>query len=258
MSSLRLHALPFLARIGLTGVLLTFAIGFFASYKHLEEHHGPRDGDPKLEAIDIEATYHGVQVPSPLRTALDEGHPEGLPEEEKQALLDWLDAPAAARSASYDDPDLGYLAPVEVFAERCIGCHARSSEDAVARELPLEYLDDDIEPLINELDLRPTPTEILYASAHTHALTMALLVLAIGGLALATRFPGIVRSLPIFLGGLALCADIASWFLAQDDVGFVKVILVAGATYFVSMGLGCALVFVELWLPGGDADKEFG
>ena len=73
--------------------------------------------------------------------------------------------------------------------------------------------------------------EILIASAHTHSLSMALLTLAFGMLALATRWPrGLVGAL-FALSAFGLVCDLGSWFLAREAVAFVWLVAGGGALW---------------------------
>ena len=75
------------------------------------------------------------------------------------------------------------------------------------------------------------------------------MLFALGMLALATRFPAFVRSLPFLLGGPGLLLDIAGWWLARGDAAWTTAIVVGGALFAVSVAISCLLIFAECWLP---------
>lgn len=246
MDGLRLRRLPAGERVGLTGVVLALLLGMWASLGHLVEHHGRRDGEAGMSLDDVRGAYHGVDRPSRLAAALRSGHPEELAQEERARLLAWLEGDRV--SERYDDPDLGDDAPAEILDRGCVSCHARNPTDAARAALPLEYWDD-VKALAFARRIDPAPREILLVSTHTHALSMALVTLAVLALVRATRWPGALRSLLSSGAGVGLAADLASWWLARDSGLFVWGVVAGGALWCAAIVAGALLTLLELWLP---------
>lgn len=242
----RLRDLGVGARLALTSLVLTFLIGFAASAQHLVNHHENRDGQPGVSLTDLEGAYHGVSATAPLVSALERGHPEGLASEERALLLAWLGGERI--SEDYDNFDLGDSAPAEIVARSCVECHERG--DATAEVPALEYWDD-VAKLAFSREIAAVPEEILAASTHTHALTLAAISVAIGLLWLGTRWPRWLKDWSFALGGLALLADLVCWWLAREHAGLVVLIAVSGAAYSGVMVLALLGVLADLWLPGG-------
>lgn len=244
----QLAKLPFSARLALSFLVLVFAGGLAASSRHLVLHHENRDERPGLSFDDLLGAYHGVTATAALIPALERGHPEGLPQGERDILLGWL---ASTRiNEDYDNLDLGDLSPAEILDRRCLACHARASSDGdgIGQRVPLEYFDD-VKKLAFSREIRPVDPEILIASAHTHSLSMALLTLAFGLLALATRWPrGLVGAL-FALSALALVCDLGAWFLARETAAFVWLVAGGGAVWMGTSALLLLLVLVDLWRP---------
>ena len=240
----RLRELGFGARLGLSCLVLSFLIGFAASAQHLVNHHENRDGQEGVSLVDLEGAYHGVSATAPLVTALERGHPEELVASDRELLLGWLGG--SRISEDYDNFDLGDSAPAEILSRSCLDCH--SQRDATDDVPALEYWDD-IEKLAFSREIAPVPTEVLAASTHTHALTMAALSVAIGLLWLATRWPRRFKEGVFALGGLALLLDLACWWLAREHPGLVIVIAASGATFGAVHALALAGILADLWLP---------
>lgn len=250
---LRLRALGFGTRLGLSFLVLTLLAGLAASARHLVWHHENRDERPGLSLEDLQGAYHGVQVRSPLLTALARGHPGDLPTAQRDALLSWLRGTRI--SEDYDNLDLGERAPGEIIAARCVSCHSRQSSDAVAKRLPLEFFDD-VKAVAFSRDVRPTDVKILAASTHTHAISLGVLSIVVSLLLCATRWPKRVVGGGIALMGLALFADIACWWLAREAGGLVYVIVVAGFTYTALTAIGLMAVLADLWGPAARPRAE--
>lgn len=257
---LRLRRLPLSARFGLSCVLGVVVLGMWASLTHLRNHHAKNDGNAEeLSLLDLEGAYHGAEITSPLRAVLAgeaPGHPEvDYPEADRLDLLGWMNGDRTTED--YDSIDLGDRAPAELLAVHCSSCHGSDVAASAGGGQALDYWDD-VAPLLGETRLTPTPYNIVVTSLHTHAPSMALLILGVCGLALATRFPRGLASLPLFLGGTALLVDTAGWLIAREVAGFSVVIAVAGAVYTGALALAILLVLVELWgpypTPAGDAD----
>jgi hypothetical protein len=258
----RLRRLPFPLRLALAALLLSFALGEAASLYHLYRHHEKKDEVAGLSLTDLEGSYRGVDQPSRLRRVLDQPHGrDHLPDaKERDALAKWL---AGRRiNDEYDSVDLGELAPAEILARRCVGCHARSPMDAAAANgigatLPLEFWDD-VAKVAFEKRLDPVPVDLLAVSTHAHALTLPLVLLAVGALALLTRWPRAPMRWLVAAGCVGLFVDLASWWLARADVAalapvsgpfYVKLIVAGGALFSGALALELALVLIDLFLP---------
>ena len=109
-----LRSLPYLFRIGIALTMFVLLGGYVVSGIHMNWHYENRDEEPGLTINDIIGAYHGVQSPSPLVQALEEGHPETLSDPERDALLEWLRGDQL--SQQYDNLDLGEDAPSEIIA----------------------------------------------------------------------------------------------------------------------------------------------
>lgn len=250
MATLRLRNLGIGFRMGLTGLLITMLIGYAASGLHLYWHYEPRDERPGLSINDIRSAYRGIDSPSILAESLRGGHPETLSDADRQALLSWL---ASDRiSENYDSLDLGDDAPAEIIAMSCLSCHSRSApaSERDAGAMPLEYWND-VSQLAFAVKIEPVPLKIVAISTHTHALAMAPLTLVIGVMAFATIFPRRLVAGVFAVAGLALAADISSWWLARLGDIWVYVIATGGALYFIASVLMILMSLVELWRPFG-------
>lgn len=244
----RLRDLPLLARFGMTALVVVFLIGYWASTQHIVLHHQNRDGEPGLSMTDIIGAYHGISVPSPLRTALIEGHPAELSDSVRAALVKWLDGDSAAISRSYDDLDLGDLAPSELLAANCLQCHGQAEAATKGAGVALQNWEL-VKKVAFAKQIDPAPFPILINSTHAHALTMA----AIGALLLllvaCSRCPRWLLGLMGFGIGVGLLCDVGGWWAARSNVAFVYAIVAGGAAFNVGSVMALLTIFAELWLP---------
>lgn len=243
----RLKDLGLLFRLGVTCLVLTLLGGYVVSGIHLRTHYENRDEREGFTLDDVRAAYHGISSPSPLRSALQDDHPEGLAQVDRDALLAWLDSDSL--SQDYDNLDLGDEAPAEIIAVSCLDCHSRGSDDPGA-SIPLEYWDD-IRPLAFSTDIQPTPNEIIALSQHTHAPSMAMVLLIVGGLGAMTRWPKAFVGLLVAVGGVGLLVDMAAWWLAKDNAAWVYAIVGGGFAQGASVMLLGLMALIDMWLPGG-------
>lgn len=203
---------------------------------------------------DIIGAYHGVQSPSPLIQALETGHPEDLPEPERNALLDWLRSDRL--SQDYDNLDLGENAPSEIIAFNCLDCHTRSASGADAMpSVPLEYWDD-IQSIAYSKDIQPAGTNIVAMSQHAHAPSMAIILIVIAWLAICTRFWMGLTGLITFVSGLGLLVDMAGWWITRDIAAFAYAVVIGGGIYSAGTSLLGLMVIVDCILPGGKRTKS--
>lgn len=251
----RLRDLPASVRLGVSGLLLTLAVGLAAAAGHLFLHHEKRDEQPGLSLDDLTGAYHGIDATAALLTALERGHPEGLAATDRQALLRWLRGDKV--SENYDNLDLGEAAPAEIIDRACLSCHARASTDGdgIGRKVPLEYWDD-VRSVAFSRQVNPVAIEILIASAHTHALAMGTLSLVVALLALMSRWPRRLLGVLVAACGLGLFVDLTCWFVAREAAAAVVVLAGAGAVWLASTALLLVLALLELWLPSRRAARR--
>jgi hypothetical protein len=250
----RLTQLHPLMRLGIALLTFTLLGGYIVSGIHMAWHYDNRDMVPGLTLDDIRGHYHGITTPSPLIKALEEGHPEDLPDRERNLLLEWLKNPATL-SASYDDFDLGDDAPAEIIATSCLSCHARTATgEGTYAKVPLEYFDD-IQPLTITRQINPTTPEIVAMSQHTHAPVMAVILMVVAVLAAMTRAPRALTGLIVLAGAVGLLADMSGWWLARLDMVWVYAIVGGGFAYSAATGLAGAIVILDCIIPIRRASK---
>ena len=134
----------------------------------------------------------------------------------------------------------------ERIARGCVGCHSRKADGAGA-SVPLEYWDD-VKALAFSREVAPVPVEVLAASTHAHALSLAAMTAVVGLVSLATRWRRWSSAL-FGLGGVALVTDFAAQWLARGSAAWVPVLVGAGALWAVSSALALATIGLDLWLP---------
>ena len=92
--------------------------------------------------------------------------------------------------------------------------------------------------------------DILLASTHTHAISLAMVTIVIAGLMLLTSWPVALKSILPLVAAAGLFFDLAAWWLARDAAFLVYVIVLGGVAYAGSMVLMMLAVLTDLWRPG--------
>jgi len=244
-----IRSLPVPFRLGIVALVLTLLGGYIVSGLHLRWHYDSRDEIPGLTINDIVGAYHGVQTPSPMIEALESGHPEELDDSERAALLDWLHGDRV--SLDYDNLDLGDLAPSEIIAFSCVDCHTRSASGPDTNpDLPLEYWDD-VRKLSGSKNIQPAGPKIVATSQHAHAPMMAVVMILLSVLCIATRFPLRLTGWLVLISGLGLLVDMASWWITREIASFAYAIVIGGGLYAVGTTLLGLMVILDCLLPSG-------
>lgn len=248
-----LNRLGVMARLGLSLLVLTMLGGYFMAGVHLLWHYENRDGVEGMSRDDITAAYHGIEQESPLLASLERGHPEGLPADDRDALIAWIHAGAPGRE--YDDFESGEMAPAEVIDRSCLSCHARSSTDPIGQRTPLEFYDD-VAKLAVSREVMPNSREIVAASIHAHAPSMAVVMIVLGMMALCTPVPRRLTGAVLLVGAVGLAMDFAGQWFARDFAAMSWAVIVGG---FLSSGgtfvLGLLSV-IGLWIPGKEQTAQ--
>lgn len=231
--------------------MLTLLGGYvLAAGLHLRRHYENRDGDPGFSLADLTSAYSGLRAPSPLLTALRDQHPSDLPDQSRQSLITWLES--GRISEDYDNLDLGDASPAVIIEENCLSCHAGRAE--AGGGLALEYWDQ-IERIAYSKQIERVPDDILLASAHAHAPTMAVITIVIALLALLTSWPRALIGALIGVAGAALLVDLGSWWLARSSAMFVPVIAGAGIVHVAAVSITMVLILGDMWMPARQAGR---
>ena len=237
-----LSTLPLGARLGLTGLCIVLLGGLAASFQHMIYHYENRDERPEFSVDDVVGAYHGLNSPALLKEALENGHPETLPADQRSILIEWLSGSRIVED--YDSLDLE-IPPAEILDEQCLQCHTRDL--AESQGIPsLEYFDD-IKSISFSREVEPTPVKILAASTHAHALSMSVQGMMVLFLALLTAWPTRRIGWICALMGLGLMGDIGGWWLARYSPSFVMLIMVSGAAYSVGQATLIGSILLDLW-----------
>lgn len=248
-----LHRLPWGVRLGLTGLLAAIVLGMVASAAHLYNHYRNRDESIAFTMDDVKAAYHGLDKPAPLRTALERGHPEGFAGkdggEPRDVLLAWLKSGRIAED--YENIDLGIASPREILETNCVSCHSSREAAGKGGGIVLDSLTA-VRQQASSKTINRNPDRIIIMSAHAHALSLGTLSLVLVAMLWLTRLPRGVVSALAALNGLALVADIASWWLARDMEVFAYLIVGAGGVYNATTTLIAVVVAGAMWWPGGE------
>lgn len=261
----RLAELPLLAKLGLTCCLAVVAMGFWASLEHLKNDKVGKDHSLEAQAVDtpfyalmfgeqalkekfllhLEGDYSGVTIPAPFTAALDGAPPHNdlaIPDEDLAVLREWIEGEDLI--GGFDDFDRFDPTPADLLAMNCAECHAAGADVPLARW-------EDVSPLLSEKVLKPTPKKIKILSMHTHALTMGTIGIVLGLLAIATRWPRAIASLPLFIGGVGVLIDVACWIPSADNPALIIGIIAGGAMYTTGAALSFVLTLADMWLPDG-------
>ncbi|HTF86980.1 MAG TPA: hypothetical protein VK843_01130 [Planctomycetota bacterium] len=242
-----LRELGLAARLGLSALLVVISGGFIASGAHLINQHENRDERPGVSLTDLEGAYHGVQARAPLLEAIERGHPPELTAAERGVLLSWLGG--KRQSEDYDSIELGADAPAEILARRCVACHSRAGLEGEHKDAKVSLASwSDVSKLAISRRVEPLPAKVLAASTHAHALALAPLSLLLAVLVFATRFGRRLGGLLLATSGLALLADLSSWWLAREFSGLTPLIVVSGGVYALANAVSILLILADLWL----------
>lgn len=230
----------------MTCLIFTLLGGLLASLVFMRDHYANRDEEPELSLRDLEGAYHGATIPAPLLTALERGHPESMPQADRDMLLAWLRGPQVVEN--YENFDMG--PPADLIAANCVSCHTRAEaanpESGIKHSLEVAA---DVLKLVHTRDMQPTPTRVLTISTHAHATTLAMIgAMAIFFLAFSF-WPRWLVGVVATAIGLGLMLDVASWWGARHYREFIYGIVAGGAMFNGGVWLAMGMAIVELWRP---------
>lgn len=274
---IRLADLPLPAKLLLTFFLLLVGAGYLMALLNIYEQHHDADLDPRLTIDDIRRVYHGMHkvvteetrlsTPAPMLKVVSPGgkmrkNIEKGGEPAVRALISWLKDDASVSTfavpAVYHRGDPSVQ---DVLFKLCIRCHNLQGDKsdvpyAVNDASPPEYAmvakfaAPALGPTTQQertIYLAPKDVADLVLTSHLHILAIPLFTLIVGSLFLFTGLPPKVRLVVGPLPMLAVCCDVASWWLARPFEPFIYVIAAAGAVFGAAFGLQVLCVAGSLW-----------
>ncbi len=248
MTRFLIRDLPVSARLGLSALMLVLLLGMFASAIHLWDVDHNRDESPEMTLDDVRAAYHGLDRPPALQMAMERGHPETLKKEQRDVLLKWVRS--GRITEDYDSIDLGAASPSEIIASSCVSCHSANGKDAKAAAIRLASMEN-LKKVAFGKKVNPTPRDIVAMSTHAHALSLGMLGVVLAGLLWTTRVHRGLAGAIIGLMGVALAADLGSWWWARVWSDAVWLIVIGGAISNGMLAVMAAVVLVDVWWPRG-------
>ena len=240
--------LPLAARLGLSALMLVLLLGMCASAFHLWSVDHNRDETARMSMDDVRAAYHGLDRPPALQTSLERGHPEALKKEQRDVLLKWVRS--GRITEDYDSIDLGVASPSEIIASSCVSCHSANGKDPAAAAIRLASMEN-LKKVAFGKKVNPTPVNIVAMSTHAHALSLGMLGVVLAGLVWMTRLNRGMAGGMIGLMGVALAADLGSWWWARVWSDAVWLIVIGGGVCNGLLALMAVVVVVDLWWPRG-------
>lgn len=278
MSNLRLAHLPVGAKLMLTAFLALLGCGYLVAVRNIYEKHHEADLEPAMSIDDLRRTYHGLEktitsesrprTPSvmelmvkpggPMRAYLEQGGPKAV-----RTLMHWLETGAEqAAFTTANVPQPGDPAPRSVIARQCIRCH--NATDGEMADVPFATGPDAqpdfnlVMPLTRSffgqpttetevMQLPPTGRPELIHITHAHILSMPVFTIAVGILFFLTGLPPWLKTTLGPLPMLALCADIAGWWLARAYEPAIYLIAGAGAVFGLTYGVQILSALLSLW-----------
>lgn len=245
-SRFALRSLPFMVRLGLTGLIAALGIGLLASLQHLKWHYENRDDQKGFTLDDVKSAYHGLDAPSKLLTSLKAGHPPEMNKDIRELLIKWVESGRV--NEDYDNIDLGVASPREAIATNCLSCHSAAAAPTKGAGLKLDGLED-IRKIAFARKVEPNSEKIVVMSLHAHGLSMATMSLVLAAMLWFSRCPRGLCALLIALNGVSLPLDLSAWWFSRQYEGLVNLIVVSGGIYNATFGLMLLVVTLELWWP---------
>lgn len=275
----RLCRLPVAFKATLTAYLALVSLGYLVATANIYFHHRENDLEPGLGLNDLVRHFHGLrkkvstrsEVPRKsamlrevepgggMRKYLEQGGEPAV-----RALIRWLERGALEEEfarAGLVEP--GDPSPEEAIRANCVRCHNAAGGDksdvpyAERPDAPPAYAlvakeavppAPEIREGSEDVYLPPIGIERLVHVTHTHVFTISTFVLAVAALfflsGVSPRAKAILGPLPI----LAVCLDLASWWLARPIAGFAYAIAAAGAILGTTLALQVLAILWSLWI----------
>lgn len=231
----RLVELTFTQRCVITLTLLVLAIGYGVAIANLYFTYSMMDGQPGLSPEDLKRAFYGRRTVTLLAAKIDGGSmAQFLPDPlEKARILDWIQQGASRE---------GFAKVVlPILEKNCWRCH---NPQGFMYMRPLQTYEQVLQ--VTRVD-RGEPVPVWARVAHTHLQSIALIFFVVGMVFSATSLPERLKALVVIAPFVALVVDFGSRFLARYSVGFVYVMMAAGAVSGLAFVLMLLVSLYEMW-----------
>ncbi len=235
----RLSELSLTLRCLITLTLLVLAIGYGVAIVNLYYTYSMMDGSPGLTPEDLKRAFYGRRTITRLAAKIDGGSMEQfLPNPlDKAKILNWIQD--GARKDTFEKE----ISPI--VQENCWRCH---NPGGFMYLRPLQTYEQ-VQEVI-KVD-RGEPAPVWARVAHTHLQSIALIFFLVGAIFAGTGLPERIKTGIVVTPFLALVADFGSRFLARYHLGFVYLMMGAGAVAGLAFATMVLISLYEIWWTRG-------
>jgi hypothetical protein len=226
-----LRTLPVTLRTLFSSFLIIIGIGYLTALSYLflvdvEPHQ--KMGQGVVEGISTK--YHGSLKGTRLETALMGSMADKLSSSERDQVLQWIHAGAAADDYPKVEP---------ILTKNCGACHGAQSGLPISRLTSYE----DVEK-VAKTDTGSSLLQLARVS-HIHLFGISIIFLLTGAIFSLSETPAWFRVIIVVIPYLAILMDIGSWWATKYfDPVFAYVVLMGGA--FMGAAMACQIL-VSLW-----------
>ena len=239
MMQYRLGELTLTLRCLATLTLLVLGVGYGVAIINLYYTYSMMDGEPGMTPADLKRAFHGDRTVTRLAAKIDGGSMEQfLPNPlDKAKILNWLQD-GTPRETFETTVNL-------ILAQNCWRCHNPSGFMYMR---PLQTYEQVL--TVAEVD-RGEPVPVWARVAHTHLQSIALIFFVVGAVFAGTSLPERAKTLIVITPFGALVVDFGSRFLARYHLGFVYLMMAAGAVAGLAFAVMVLASLYQMWWRRG-------
>jgi len=233
---MRITALNFSAKLGLSGFLITIILGALSAVTLIGLLYSQNDRGFNIPEMDkVKSHYSDSLLISAMKGSMYQYVAE---DSDIDLVAQWITE--GAKNDGFFKEEVMYI-----ISEDCQKCHSRNAQMSGAiTSMPFSSYDD----ILQYTEGGYSWTKMA-KSAHIHLFGIAVFLVLVSMIMAYSSYAAWIKTLLISAGWIALWLDIASWWLAKFFSDFAYVISVAGS---VEIGAVCAmsgLCLLNLWFP---------
>ena len=232
---LHFSELPWSLRFLYTAVLCVLGCGYLMAMIYLFHTYSGKDGNPgTLTAEDLVIAYSGSGKDSKLESALRGSMAVMLPKEERQTVMDWVQAGA-------DKPKFE-TGVRPILEKRCLQCHDGSNPHLPA----LNNFDN-----VKKVTEKDTGTGVftLVRVSHIHLFGITFIFFLLGTIfSHAYVRPVWVKCAVMVLPFVALVIDVSAWYITKVFHPFAYVVMAGGAVYGACFAFMWVVSMWQMWI----------
>ncbi|MEH6649687.1 MAG: hypothetical protein V7707_06600 [Motiliproteus sp.] len=232
---MRLNALNFQAKLGLSGFLITVILGALSAATLIGLVYSKHDSGFQIPDMDkVKAKYSDSMLVGSMKTSM---YKHVADDADIDIVAQWIND--GAKDDAFFKEEVMYIIEAD-----CQKCHSKSSQMTGAiTSMPFSSYED----LLTYTEKGYSWTHMA-KTAHIHLFGISVFLVIVSLVMSFSAYVGLIKTVLISVGWIALWLDISAWWLAKFSDQFAYMIAAAGTFEIGAVVTMSGLCLLDMWI----------